>query len=468
MSRHAEGPDGGRPAPAILPSVTARRPRTGPGRPLRVALVGCGTVGREVVRLLADHGEDLAARIGAPLELVGIAVRDPVRDRGVPVDPALFTDDAYGLVTGPDVDLVVELVGGTEPARGLILAALERGASVVTANKTLLAADGPTLFEAAEKAGRDLFYEASVAAAIPLLRPLRESLAGDRVTRITGIVNGTANYVLDRMDTDGLDLAEAVAAAQRLGYAEADPSADIDGDDAAAKAAILASLAFHTRVGSADVVRAGIRHLTGADVAAARADGWVLKLLAVCELGEVDGPGTDTEGARTVSVRVHPALVPRDSPLGTVRGAYNAVLVEAEAAGRLMFYGPGAGGRATASAVLGDLVAAARNRLADTRGPAESTYAAVRAVGMADAVTRYHVRLRVADQPGVLARVAEVFARRGVSLATVRQRGGGEDAELVVITHAAREGDLAATVADLGRLTQVRQVAGILRVEGER
>ena len=448
--------------------MTTSRAAARPGRPLRVALLGCGNVGREVVRLLAEHGDDLAARIGAPLELAGIAVRDPDRDRGVPAEAALFTDDALGLVTAPDVDLVVELVGGTDPARELILAALERDASVVTANKALLAADGPTLFEAAEKAGRDLFYEAAVAAAIPLLRPLRESLAGDRVTRITGIVNGTANYVLDRMDADGLELADAVADAQRLGYAEADPSADIDGHDAAAKAAILASLAFHTRVGSADVPREGIRGITGADVAAARATGCVIKLLAVCELGGVDGPGTDTEGARAVSVRVHPALVPRDAPLATVRGAYNAVLVEAEAAGRLMFYGSGAGGRPTASAVLGDLVAAARNRLADTRGPAESTYAAVRTVGLAEAVTRYHVRLHVADQPGVLAAVADTFARRGVSLATVRQRGGGDDAELVVVTHAAREGDLADTVADLARLAHVRDVAGVLRVEGER
>lgn len=434
-----------------------------PTRPLRVALLGCGNVGAEVVRLLADHAADLAARVGAPLELAGIAVAHPDRVRDLPVDPSSFTDDAHALVTSPDVDLVVEVIGGIEPARGLIIAALERDASVVTANKALLAADAPTLFEVAEKAGRDLFYEASVTAAIPLLRPLRESLAGDRVTRIVGIVNGTTNFVLDRMDCAGLDLATAVAEAQQRGFAEADPTADVDGFDAAAKASILASLAFHTRVGAAQVYREGIRSVTPADIEAARAMGCVVKLLAVCDLGEPDG-----DGVRTVGARVHPAMVPRDSPLAAVRGVYNAVVVEAEAAGRLMFYGPGAGGRPTASAVLGDLVTAARNRLAGTRAPAESTYAAVRAVGIDEAVTRYHVRLRVADRAGVLAAVAEVFARREVSIATVRQQGSDDEAELVVVTHLAREEALAGTVADLGRLEFVRDVAGVLRVEGER
>jgi len=432
-------------------------------RPLRVALLGCGNVGQEVVRLLAEHAEDLAARIGAPLELAGIAVREPARPRNLAVTSGLFTADAYGLVTGPDIDLVVEVIGGLEPARELILAALGRGASVVTANKALLAADGPTLFEAAELAGRDLFYEASVAAAIPLVRPLRESLAGDRVTRIVGIVNGTTNFVLDQMDCCGIDFATALAQAQALGYAEADPTSDVDGFDAAAKASILASLAFHTRIGSADVHREGIRGITRDDVEAARAMGCVVKLLAVCEVVDhSDGAG------RTVSARVHPAMVPRESPLAAVRGAYNAVVVEAEAAGRLMFYGPGAGGRPTASAVLGDLVTAARNRLAGTHGPAESTYAAARTAGIDEAVTRYHVRLQVADRAGVLAAVAEAFARRDVSIATVRQQGTGNEAELVVVTHLAREDALAATVTDLRRLEFVKDVAGVLRVEGER
>ena len=450
--------------------------RTGPGHPgrrsasgaaLRVAVLGCGNVGREVIRLLAEHAGDLAARVGVPLELAGIAVAHPGRSRELPVAPELFTGDATELIGRDDIDLVVELVGGIEPARSLIVDALEHGASVVTANKELLATDGPALYEVAEKAGRDLFYEASVAAAIPLLRPLRESLAGDRVTRVVGIVNGTTNFVLDQMDTHGMDLATAVASAQQLGYAEADPSADIDGHDAAAKASILSSLAFHSRIAASDVFREGISGVSPADMAAAREIGCVVKLLAICDLGEPAGPDSDSEGERAVCARVHPAMIASGSPLAAVRGAYNAVLVEADAAGRLMFYGPGAGGRATASAVLGDLVSAARNRLAGTRAPAESTYAAVRAVGIGESTTRYHLRLRVADRAGVLAAVAEVFARREVSIATVRQQGGGEDAELVVVTHLAREDALAATVADLSELPVVREVAGVMRVEAD-
>ncbi len=478
----AAGPARGRPdaragRPGILRNVSSTTPDRAsgghlpghpPGRPLQVAVLGCGIVGQEVVRLLVEHAADLTARVGVPLELAGIAVRHAGRARELPVDPKLFTDDADGLVSRGDIDLVVEVIGGIEPARSLISSALEHGASVVTANKALLAEDGPSLYEIAEKAGRDLFYEASVTAAIPLLRPLRESLAGDRVTRIVGIVNGTTNYVLDQMDTHGVDLATAIARAQQLGYAEADPGADIDGHDAAAKAAILASLAFHTRISSAEVYRVGIAGITPADMAAARAIGRVVKLLAICELGESDGPGSETEGARAVSVRVHPAMVDCASPLAAVREAYNAVLVEAEAAGSLMFYGPGAGGRPTASAVLGDLVSAARNRLADTHGPGESSYAAVRAVGIGESSTRYHLRLRVADRPGVLAAVAEVFGRRDVSIATVRQQGGGSDAELVVVTHLAREDALAATVADLAKLPVVTEVAGVIRVEGAR
>ena len=266
--------------------------------------------------------------------------------------PELFTTDALGLVSRDDVDVVVEVIGGIEPARTLILAALEHGASVVTANKALLAEDGSTLFAAAEKAGRDLYYEASVAGAIPILRPLRESLAGDRVTRVLGIVNGTTNFILDRMDTAGSGFTEALEEAQALGYAEADPTADVEGFDAAAKAAILASLAFHTRVTAADVHREGIAEVTASDVASAREMGCVVKLLAICELVEgPDGPA--------VSARVHPAMIPRSHPLASVREAYNAVFVESEAAGQLMFYGPGAGGAPTASAVLGDLVTVA-------------------------------------------------------------------------------------------------------------
>ena len=431
--------------------------------PVKVALLGCGVVGTEVARLLTSHAAELASRVGAPLELVGIAVRRLGRDRDLDVDPALFTTDAEELVAR--ADLVVEVIGGIEPARSLMLRAMEHGASVVTANKALLAADGPTLYEAAAKNGVDLYYEASVAGAIPLLRPLRESLGGDRVTRVLGIVNGTTNYVLDKMDTTGMGFAEAVEQAQALGYAEADPTADVEGFDAAAKAAILASLAFHTRVGLDDVHREGITEVSAADVRAAQQQGCVVKLLAICERG------TDDEGRESVSVRVHPAMLPREHQLAGVRGAFNAVYIEAEAAGQLMFYGPGAGGQPTASAVLGDVVAVAQHRLLGVRGPGESTYADLAVQPMADTVTRYHVRLDVADRPGVLAQVANVFAAHGVSIEAVQQRqdpagDGAGRAVLVVVTHSARDAALAATVEELEDLDIVDSVAGVLRVEG--
>src|ERR671910_797560 len=298
--------------------------------PLRVALLGCGTVGSEVARLLTEQAPDLRARAGRPLELVGIAVRRQNRLRPG-LDPSLFTTHAETLVARDDVDLVVEVIGGIEPARSLILAALQRGASVVTANKALLAEDGATLFAAAEQAGADLYFEASVAGAIPIIRPLRESLVGDEITSVIGIVNGTTNFILDKMDSDGAGFAEALAEAQELGYAEADPTADVEGFDAAAKAAILASLAFHSRVTAADVYREGISEVTAADVASARDMGSVVKLLAICELR----PGPD--GHDQVAARVHPAMIPRSHPLASVREAYNAVFVESEAAGQLMF-----------------------------------------------------------------------------------------------------------------------------------
>ncbi|MFT4261786.1 MAG: homoserine dehydrogenase, partial [Nocardioides sp.] len=342
-------------------------------RPLNVAVLGCGSVGSQVVRLLTEQSGDLAARVGAPLNLVGVAVRRLDAPREIEVPAELLTTDAAGLVAREDVDLVVEVIGGIEPARSLILSALEHGASVVTANKALLAEDGATLFEAAEKAGRDLYYEAAVAGAIPILRPLRESLAGDHVRKVMGIVNGTTNFILDKMDTLGAGFEETLAEAQELGYAEADPTADVEAFDAAAKAAILASLAFHTRVTASDVHREGIVEVTATDVASAKAMGSVVKLLAIAEAL----PGTSGKaGEDAVSVRVHPVMIPRSHPLASVRGAYNAVFVEAESAGQLMFYGPGAGGAPTASAVLGDLVTVARNAVLGTRGAGESAYAA--------------------------------------------------------------------------------------------
>jgi homoserine dehydrogenase len=425
-------------------------------RTLKVALLGCGTVGSEVYRLLAQQSDDLAARIGARLEVAGVAVRRPGRARAVPVDAALLTGDAMELVTRPDVDIVIEVIGGIEPVRSVLLAAMKSGKSVVSANKALLAEDGATLHEAARENGADLYYEAAVAGAIPLLRPLRESLAGDKVHRVLGIVNGTTNYILDRMDTSGAGFADALEEAQALGYAEPDPTADIEGFDAAAKAAILAGLAFHTGVTAADVYREGITGVTAADIASARELGHVVKLLAICE--RRDGG---------VSVRAHPAMIPRSHPLAGVREAYNAVFVEAEAAGRLMFYGAGAGGVPTASAVLGDVVAVARNLIAGTRGPDASTYARLPALPMGEARTRYHVALDVADRPGVLARVAETYARHEVSIKAVRQEGRGEDAQLVIVTHIAPDAALSRCVTELEMMDSVRAVASVMRVEGE-
>jgi homoserine dehydrogenase len=429
-------------------------------RPVRVALLGCGVVGSQVARLVHEQADDLAARVGAPVELVGIGVRRLGLPRDVDLPAELFTTDAEALVSRDDVDVVVEVIGGIEPARGLILSALEHGASVVTANKALLAEDGATLFAAAERAGRDLYYEAAVAGAIPILRPLRESLAGDRVTRVLGIVNGTTNFILDRMDTAGTGFEEALAEAQELGYAEADPTADVEGFDAAAKAAILASLAFHTPVTAADVHREGIAEVTASDVASAREMGCVVKLLAICSLS--DGPG-----GGAVSARVHPAMIPRSHPLASVREAYNAVFVESEAAGQLMFYGPGAGGAPTASAVLGDLVTVARNRLGQVRGAGESSYADLRILPMGDTETRYHVQLDVDDKAGVLASVALAFAEHDVSIQTVRQEGRGDDAQLVVVSHRASDADLAATVETLRAMPNVRDVSSVMRVEGD-
>ncbi len=428
--------------------------RSSPQRaPLQVALLGHGNVGSEVYRLLTAQGTHLAQRIGAPVEVAGVAVQRPGRHPQVP--PALLTTDAMSLAARPGIDIVVELIGGIEPARSLLTAALQAGKSVVTANKALLATDSAQIRAAARKHGADVLHEAAVAGAIPLLRPLQESLAGDTVQRVLGIVNGTTNYILDRMDTSGADFADALAEAQQLGYAEADPTADVEGYDAAAKAAILASLAFHAPVTAADVHREGITAITPADIASARELGCVVKLLAICER---------CEGG--ISARVHPAMIRREHPLAAVREAYNAVFVEAESAGRLMFYGAGAGGRPTASAVLGDIVAVGRNLVAGIRDPDASAYAELPVVPIGEALTRYYVALDVDDRPGVLAPVADVFARHGVSIQAVRQEGRGDDANLMIVTHAAREAALAATVASLAKMPAVRAVGSVMRVEG--
>ena len=416
-------------------------------------MLGCGVVGSQVARLLREQADELAARIGAPLELVGVAVRRPNRHPDVPAD--LLTTDAPSLVARDDVDIVVEVIGGIEPVRTLLLDALRGGKSVVSANKALLAEDGAALHDAAAAAHVDLYYEAAVAGAIPLLRPLRESLAGDRITRVTGIVNGTTNFILSRMDATGSGFDEALAEATALGYAEADPTADIDGFDAASKAAILGGLAFHTRVTAGDVYREGIGDVTAADIASAKAMGCTIKLLAICE-----------RASGAVSARVYPAMLPRSHPLAAVGDAFNAGFVEADAAGSLMFYGRGAGGAPSASAVLGDVVAVARNRRNGSRGTGESAYAALPILPMGDVATRYHVALDVADRPGVLAGVAGAFAEQQVSIQTVRQEGRGDAATLVIVTHSAADAALAKTVDRLTGMDFIRGVASVMRVEG--
>lgn len=442
-------------------------------RNLRIALLGAGSVGAQVATLLLEQSDELAARVGAGLELVGIAVRDIDAPRSAPIPKELLTTDALTLIQGADI--VIELMGGIEPARSYILAAINSGADVVTGNKALIAAHGPELLDAAEQVGAQIYYEAAVAGAIPIIRPLRESLAGDRVKRILGIVNGTTNYILDKMDVEGDSFESALAAATALGYAEADPTADIEGYDAAQKAAILARLAFHTDVPVEAVYREGITKITAAEVRQAQKTGYVVKLLAICE--RLTDPLTGEEG---VSARVYPALVDRLHPLAAVHGAKNAVFVEAEAAGDLMFYGAGAGGRETASAVLGDLVSAARRHVAGGPGVAESTHANLSIMPIDSVVTKYQITLEVSDAPGVLSRIAGLFSEHGVSVEAVQQsvssagvaqgtsrtNEASGTATLVIVTHEATERDLSRTVADLAGQPSVVRVESVLRVEG--
>jgi homoserine dehydrogenase len=406
------------------------------------------------VRLLQEQGADLSARVGAELKIIGVAVKDPARSRHG-INPNLLTTDSKSLVK--NCDILIEVMGGIEPAKSLILGAMQNGASVVTANKALLARHGSELLVAADKAGVDLYFEASVAGAIPLLRPIRESLAGDTVNRVMGIVNGTTNFILSKMETDGADYQDVLAEAQSLGYAESDPTADVEGHDAAAKAAILATLAFHTSVTIDDVYCEGITKVTKADMDAAESMGFVIKLLAVAERQAQD----------SIVVRVHPTMVPKSHPLANVRGVFNAVFVEAESAGELMFFGRGAGGAPTASAVLGDVVAAARNRVAGGVGPRDTSYAALKCLDISNAHTRYYIHIKVADKPGVLAKIATTFAENKVSIQVLHQDGHGDDATLVIRTHKATDAALAKTLDGLKKLDVVDSVIGVMRVEGE-
>jgi homoserine dehydrogenase len=425
-------------------------------RTMRVGLLGCGTVGTSVVRLAREHGDDIALRTGCRLEITRVAVLDLSRNRGVDLKASAFTTDGVSIVDDPDIDIVCELLGGIEPARSLILRALANGKPVVTANKELLATNGKELFDAADVADVDLAFEAAVAGGIPLIGPLKGSLAGERLTRVLGIVNGTTNYILTQMSEHGWTFDDALAEAQRLGYAEADPTADVEGFDAAAKCAILASIAFNTRVVASDVYREGITRIQAQDIADATRLGYTVKLLAIAELDDGE-----------VSARVHPAMVPQSHPLASVRDAFNAVFVEGEKIGQLMFYGRGAGGDPTAVAVIGDLADAARNRVAGTRGIGCTCVYERRVRPMDDTHGQFYLNLHVEDGPGVLAEIADHFGRNGVSIERVWQEGFGDEATLVFITHRTQESAFQKTLQQLRELSVVRAISSVLRVEGE-
>ncbi|MDA3018457.1 MAG: homoserine dehydrogenase [Actinomycetota bacterium] len=425
-----------------------------PDQPVRIGMLGCGVVGSEVARLILADSAELSTRAGVKIELVRIAVREIKARPGIPQE--LFTLDAESIVNDPSIDLIIEVIGGIEPARSLILKAISNRKSIVTANKALLASHGADLFTAAYAQGEDIYYEAAVAGAIPIIRPMRDSLAGDHVVRLMGIVNGTTNYILTKMHENNREFADVLAEAQKLGYAEADPTADIEGFDAAAKAAILSGLAFHTRVAVDDVYREGISQITLEDVRIAKSMDHVIKLLAIAELTPAD----------EISVRVHPVLLHESHPLASVRDAFNAIFIEAESAGPLMFYGRGAGGAPTASAILGDVVAVSRHIALSSIGQRETDYADRDIASIETTKTKFLMRLEVQDKSGVLAAIAQTFAEQDVSIQTVDQNGRDDDAELIIVTHGATEGELKATVEALKKLSIVTKISSVIRVEG--
>jgi homoserine dehydrogenase len=426
------------------------------GKVVRIGVLGCGNVGAAFVRLVEQQGATIQLRTGIRLEVVSVAVRNMSRDRDVQLPEGLLTRDAHAVVADPSIDLIVEVIGGIEPARELIAAALAAGKPVITANKELLANVGGELYAAADAAGVDLLFEAAVAGGIPVIRALRESLRGEPVSRVMGIINGTTNFILTKMSEEGADYSAALSEAQRLGFAERDPTADVEGFDAGAKAAILASIAFGAKVVAGDVYHEGISRVTAADIAVAKRLGYVIKLLGIAERDRETGE---------IAVRVHPAMVPNTHPLASVRESYNAVFIEGDAVGSLMFYGRGAGGNPTASAVLGDVIDAAVNLVKGTHGSIGSfAKATIRPID--ETSSEYLLSMEVADKPGVLHAVTGAFANNGVSIRAAEQEGIGADARLVFITHVAKESDLQATVRQLRDMDVVKQVGGLLRVIG--
>ncbi|CAB4865493.1 MAG: homoserine dehydrogenase [Actinobacteria bacterium] len=426
------------------------------GKVVRIGVLGCGNVGAAFVRLVEQQGATIQLRTGIRLEVVSVAVRNMSRDRDVQLPEGLLTRDAHAVVADPSIDLIVEVIGGIEPARELITAALAAGKPVVTANKELLANVGAELYAAADAAGVDLLFEAAVAGGVPVIRALRESLRGEPVSRVMGIINGTTNFILTKMTEEGADYSAALSEAQRLGFAERDPTADVEGFDAGAKAAILASIAFGAKVVAGDVYHEGISRVTAADIAVAKRLGYVIKLLGIAERDRETGE---------IAVRVHPAMVPNHHPLASVRESYNAVFIEGDAVGSLMFYGRGAGGNPTASAVLGDVIDAAVNLVKGTHGSIGSfAKAIIRPID--ETSSEYLLSMEVADKPGVLHAVTGAFANNGVSIRAAEQEGIGADARLVFITHVAKESDLQATVRQLRDMDVVKQVGGLLRIIG--
>jgi len=426
-----------------------------PVHSIRVGLLGCGHVGGALVELLGERRDEVHERVGVSLDITRVAVRSTSKERSVDIDHALLTSDARSVVTDPGIDVVVELIGGIEPARELVLTALAAGKPVVTGNKELVANHGAELYAAAAAAGVDLMFEAAVAGGIPLIRPLRESLVGEPVTRVMGIVNGTTNYILSQMTEAGVDYAVALAEAQSLGYAERDPTADVEGFDAAAKAAIIATIAFGLDVVAGDVYHEGIADITSTDIDFAGRLGYEVKLLAIIE-----------RRGDAVAVRVHPTMLPKEHPLASVRDSFNAVFIEGGAVGELMLYGRGAGGPPTASAVLGDLIDASRNLVAGTFR-AVGDFPRAEIVPIDDLESAFYLNVDVSDRPGVLAEVAGVLGAHGVSISSMEQVDLGDEARIIFITHNASERALQSTLRDLRQLDSVGHINGVLRVIGD-